>query len=184
MKIGIDFDNTLVNYTSVFYRAALEKGLITVECGQTKFEVKKSLHNRGMFDEWTMLQGYVYGKCMHMATLFDGVIEFLKGLESSDIPFSIISHKTRIPFIGPAYDLHKVASEWIKSSEIGSYFKLGENLFFEETIDAKLNKISTENMTHFIDDLEEIIYHSEMPKTVETFLFKDNWREIQSQLLL
>ena len=62
MILGVDFDNTLVCYDSLFYRVALEKEAIPSKCAPTKRAVRDHLRENGLEDLWTELQGYVYGK--------------------------------------------------------------------------------------------------------------------------
>ena len=39
--LGIDFDNTIVKYDNLFYRVALEKGLIDTSIGRSKKEIRR-----------------------------------------------------------------------------------------------------------------------------------------------
>ena len=61
MHIGIDFDNTIVGYDSLFHRAALERGLIPPDLPATKSRVRDHLRRAGREDAWIELQGCVYG---------------------------------------------------------------------------------------------------------------------------
>ena len=63
MRIGVDFDNTIANYDGVFHKAALERGLIPASLGSGKTDVRDYLNGSGRKDEFTELQGYVYGYC-------------------------------------------------------------------------------------------------------------------------
>ena len=76
MRIGIDFDNTIICYDTVFYTIALEKGLITKDISQNKDSVRDHLRASGKEDIWTELQGLVYGARIHEALPFPGVINF------------------------------------------------------------------------------------------------------------
>ncbi len=77
MRIGIDFDNTIVCYDGVFLRAAREFGLSTADLGASKNAVRDHLNNSGRADEFTRLQGYVYGSRMDLASCYPGVRRFL-----------------------------------------------------------------------------------------------------------
>src|SRR6266404_4116929 len=61
MRIGIDFDNTIACYDGVFHAAALERGLIPADIGRDKNSVRDHLNGAGRNDDFTELQGYVYG---------------------------------------------------------------------------------------------------------------------------
>ena len=60
------------------------------------------------------MQGEVYGLKILEAEPAEGMMEALKGLSSSGIEMVIVSHKTRTPYKGPAYDMHKAALEWLE----------------------------------------------------------------------
>ena len=81
MKIGIDFDNTLVCFDELFYRAAMEKKLIPAFLPTSKEQVRDYLRKQKKEDLWTELQGYVYGVLIKDAPAFEGVDEFMKVLE-------------------------------------------------------------------------------------------------------
>ncbi|MBI2360879.1 MAG: hypothetical protein HYV04_18575 [Deltaproteobacteria bacterium] len=76
MRIGIDFDNTIVCYDQMFHRIALERGLIPASLPATKGHVRDMLRRMGREEEWTEMQGQVYGKRLHEAEPFPGVLEF------------------------------------------------------------------------------------------------------------
>ena len=61
MIIGIDFDNTIIKYDNLFYEIALEKKLIPKTLQKNKEEVKNFFINNNIENQWTMLQGEVYG---------------------------------------------------------------------------------------------------------------------------
>ena len=67
MRIGIDFDNTIACYDGVFHAAALERGLIPAQLGRDKNSVRDYLNGAGRADDFTELQGYVYGARMDLA---------------------------------------------------------------------------------------------------------------------
>jgi FMN phosphatase YigB (HAD superfamily) len=61
MRLGFDFDNTLISYDQLFHRVALDKSLILAEILKQKNAVRDSMRERGIEEEWTRLQGEVYG---------------------------------------------------------------------------------------------------------------------------
>jgi len=173
MIIGIDFDNTIVCYDGVFHRAALEAGLIDSSIGMAKNDVRDSLRKRNMFDEWTALQGEVYGRRMDQARAFPGVRETLEELHQSGIHFLIISHKTQFAKKGPKYDLHEAAMNWL---EAHGFFgdKTGLNkdgVFFRPTRHEKIEQIKRCECTHFIDDLPEVFLEPAFPEDITKILF-------------
>ena len=168
MKIGIDLDNTLINYEGVFYKAALEKCLIDPTTPKDKTSVKEAICTK---DERlsTELQGYVYGSRLELALLYTGVLETLSYLAENGSEFIIISHKTRFPFLGPKYDLHKSAEEWIAKNLKLTFPHI--KYIFCETIDEKVATINQQNCDFFIDDLPKVLNYQGFPANTERILF-------------
>src|ERR1043165_1799053 len=81
LVLGIDFDNTLVSYDGVFHQVARDQGLITPEIGHGKDDVRKYLRSVEREDDWTALQGEVYGARMDLASLYDGAIDAIGKLK-------------------------------------------------------------------------------------------------------
>lgn len=172
MHIGIDFDNTIVSYDSLFHKVALEGDLIPADLAPSKLKVRDHLREVGNEDVWTEMQGYVYGARMGEAAPFPGVLEFLKWTRTQGIRVSIISHKTRHPFIGPSYDLHAAAGQWIRDKLVDGGDALQQNdVFFETTKEEKLRRIARAGCGYFVDDLPEILLAENFPQATAGILF-------------
>ncbi|MEC9258154.1 MAG: hypothetical protein VX541_06645 [Candidatus Poribacteria bacterium] len=170
--IGIDFDNTIVCYDGVFYETAVERKMIGCDSQcRSKEQVRDYLRGIGKEDQWTLLQGYVYGTCMSRANPFPGVIDFFKLCREKQILTAVVSHKTLFPLNGPKYDLHYVARKWLGDHQID---QVVTQIHFEPTIKDKLHRISQIGCTHFIDDLPEFLAEADFPKGVERFHFDPN----------
>ena len=76
----------------------------------------------------------------------------------------MISHRTRTPYRGEKYDLHRAAREWLERWKIPK-----KNAFFEETKEKKVARILQQQCTHFIDDLPEFL--KEIPDKLVRILF-------------
>jgi hypothetical protein len=173
MRIGVDFDNTIVCYDGIFHRAALDEGLIPQSLLQTKGAVRDHLRAVGREDAWTELQGHVYGARMDEAEPFPGALEFFQHMMKRGHTLFIISHKTRTPYLGPKYDLHQTARSWLEGRGIfGPRIGLPrEHVFFDLTKEDKLQRIAATACTHFIDDLPEFLAEPGFPRKVEQVLF-------------
>lgn len=174
MRIGVDFDNTVVCYDTLFYRAAVERGLVPPDVSPGKQQVRDSLRRCGKEDAWTELQGLVYGSWIEQAPPFAGVIEFFQECRKRRIDVAIISHKTRQPVRGPAFDLHEAARNWLRQHglvDAPDAALVANRVFFEETKQAKLERIARMGCTHFIDDLPEFLAEPGFPPSVERILF-------------
>ena len=100
MLLGVDFDNTIVCYDQAFHAAAVRKGLVPPETPVVKNAVRDYLRQCNREDDWTELQGFVYGAGMEAAQPFPGALEFFARCRERQVPACIISHKTRQPFLG------------------------------------------------------------------------------------
>jgi hypothetical protein len=196
MRIGIDFDNTIVCYDQVFHAVALEAGAIPTTLPVNKLAVRDHLRREGREDDWTEMQGVVYTTRILQADPFPGVIDFLRWAKVAGIEVAIISQKTVYPFRGDRNNLHDAARGWIASKlqEDRGPFVPADQVFFEPTKQAKLARIAGLNCTHFIDDLPEILFDPAFPTGATPILFDptgsletarplnrmESWRQILS----
>lgn len=173
MRIGLDFDNTIVSYDRVFHLVAEERGLIPEGLPVTKLTVRDHLRAAAQEDIWTEMQGYVYGARMADAAPYPGALVTLRLLRDAGHELIIVSHKTRTPYRGPAYDLHKAAVDWIKTilrDEAGALIDPG-NLYFLEKKEEKIASIGELSCDVFVDDLPEILLAEEFPPRTLRVLF-------------
>src|SRR6185312_5186284 len=118
MRIGIDFDNTIACYEGVFHAAALERGLIPKDLARDKNSVRDHLNGNGRKDDFTELQGYVYGTRMDLVSPFPGFAEFICIAQAAGHKLFIVSHKTRHPMLGPKHDMHAAARAFLSDRGI------------------------------------------------------------------
>ncbi len=173
--IGVDFDNTVVNYDKVLYKTAVEWGLISSEIIRNKKNVRnyvRQLPNGEI--KWRELQAFVYGKGMVVATLFEGVMDFFHACKNAGISFYVVSHKTKYStLVKNGVNLREMALTWM---ERNSFFDKDvglskDRVFFESTQEEKINRVKQLGCTHFIDDLEEVFLHELFPNYIENILF-------------
>lgn len=172
MRIGLDFDNTLISYDALFYRIAQERDLVPVDLPQQKKAVRDHLRSQGQEDIWTEMQGEVYGVRITEAEPFPEVFAALKALGQADVPLRIVSHKTKTPYRGPAYDLHQAARNWLTQQGFFDPAGLGwatEQVFFEVTKEEKCQRIVDLGCSHYVDDLPEIL--EMLPDSIQKILF-------------
>ena len=178
MRIGVDFDNTLVCYDGVFHRAALERGLVPQDLPVGKNDVRDFLNGSGRGAEFTELQGYVYGARMDLAALYPGVVDFLAAARAAGHALFIVSHKTRRPLRGEPYDLHASARGFLEAQGVvgGSGGLAPDSVFFEETKEQKVARIAALDLDLFIDDLPEILAMPDFPARTARILFDPEGR--------
>lgn len=172
--LGIDFDNTVVSYDGIFHKIALERGLIPENLAPLKESVRDHLRQSGQEEAWTEMQGFVYGPGLEQAKPFPGALETLRTLKKRGAPLRLISHKTRHPYRGPAYNLHDAAHKWLSDNgfvDAANGVLRPPEVRFLPTREEKLSCIETTGCTHYIDDLPEILLHPKFPKNVQGILF-------------
>lgn len=184
MRIGLDFDNTIVNYDSLFHKVVLEQSLIPADLPRTKLAVRDYLRSQGKEEVWIEMQGYVYGARMSEAEAYPGVFDFFRWGRAHSIAVFIVSHKTRHPFSGPSYDLHEAARKWVgehlhneSESLIGP-----EAVYFELTKDEKLARIAELGCSLYLDDLPEILLAPSFPVGTEPLLFDPDGHHLDTEL--
>jgi FMN phosphatase YigB (HAD superfamily) len=172
MRLGLDFDNTLVSYDRLFLQVAVEKSLVPARTPARKNAVRDHLRAAGREEDWTRLQGEVYGSRILEAEPFDGMLAALKWLAGRKVTMCIVSHKTRTPYLGEACDLHAAALGWLDSQGFHDLDGLAwprNQVYFELSREAKIERILSQGCTHFVDDLPEVL--ELLPDSVEKIFF-------------
>jgi hypothetical protein len=199
LRIGIDFDNTIISYDDVFRTAAKAKGLIAADFTGSKQAVRDAI--RLLPDgelAWQRLQGQVYGKGITGAKVIAGVAAFLCRAKAEGCAVVVVSHKTEYGHFDPdRVNLRSAALEWMTGQGLfdGDHGIARENIYFESTRTEKLDRIGTLSLSHFIDDLEEVLTDPSFPPDVARILFAEDppaapgpyvwcptWRDIERQV--
>ena len=176
MHIGIDFDNTLIDYSRVFEFCAKQFTSAPKHVAEDKNALKTYLLSRKHGNTiWTQLQCRVYGQGIENAKFSRGVLQFLLVCKRKKIPVTIISHKSKTCAEGKHHDIRTPACLFLKRHQF--YDKTGvskDNVFFEETRHEKLLRIKREKCTHFIDDLIDVFQAPTFPNNVTKILYGTN----------
>jgi hypothetical protein len=176
MRIGIDFDNTLVTYDEVFASAAASFADIAPGTGRQKREIRDYLRTLPEGElTWQRLQGFVYGKGIAGAEMFSGADQFLRRCRAAGADVVIVSHKTEYGHHDPEWvNLRDAARGWMTAKgffAVDGYGIPEGNLFFEATRAGKLQRIAQLDCDCFIDDLEEVLDDPDFPRGVRRILF-------------
>lgn len=176
MRIGIDFDNTLIGYDHVFAAAAVEAGLLPPGFAGTKQQVRDTLRREPDGETaWMRLQGQVYGRLLPRARLIDGVADFLRRCRTRGVPVAVVSHKTEYGHFDEArVNLRDAARRWMAGHgffDPDGFGLSGADVFFEPTRAAKIARIAALRCSHFIDDLEEVLGDPAFPADTARYLF-------------
>lgn len=178
MRIGLDFDNTIIRYDAVFMAAAKRHGLLPADFHGTKQQVRDAI--RLLPDgeiAWQKLQGHVYGAGIDGAELFPGLPQFLQNARSAGETVLIVSHKTEFGHHDPTQiNLRAAALRWMTAQgffDLGRFGISRENVYFESTRDEKLRRIAAVACDIFIDDLEEVLDDPGFPPGTDRILFSN-----------
>jgi hypothetical protein len=171
MLIGLDFDNTIVNYSDAIARLAKERLQLPEELSVNKVSVRNFLISQGREGEWTKFQGELYGPGMRFADPYPGAFETMGALNDCGHRLVIVSHRTKFPYAGYPHDLHASAKSWV-SKRITSQGLMDEHsVYFLETRVDKIATISSLNCDVFLDDLPEVLNDSDFPGNTLGILF-------------
>jgi hypothetical protein len=173
LALGLDLDNTVVIYDRLFHRCAVEHYSMPrdVPVGKTAI--------RGWFwsqpdgnTPWTELQGIVYGTRIGEADIAPGLEELLLECARRGVRVGIVSHKTEFPALGPRVNLRDAARGFLEAR--GFFTRLGldpGSVFFESTLQAKVERVRDEGYSAFVDDLPDIFRHASFPTGVTRILY-------------
>lgn len=178
MRIGIDFDNTLVDYDRVFAAAAARRGLVSSGFSGSKRELRDTVRRLPDGDcAWQSLQAEAYGTGIAEAVPFVGVETFLHECRVREIEVFVVSHKTRFASDEAAgVNLRAAAIGWMARHRFFADDGFGipvERVYFESQRAAKLERIRALGCAHFIDDLEEVFAEPGFPDEVNPILFAE-----------
>lgn len=160
VKLGLDFDNTLIHYDPLFHALAVERELISPDTEADKIVIRNLLRAKGQDENFTLLQAEVYGSQIREAKACPGMTNALSLIQNMGIELVIVSHKTATPYKGPPYDLHGAAIDWLEQQGFFLHDGLGwdkKQVFFEPTKEMKVQRIQSLGCTHYVDDLPEIL---------------------------
>jgi hypothetical protein len=158
----------------VFHAAALEKRLIPADLGRDKNSVRDHLNGSGRKDDFTELQGYVYGARMELVSPYPGFADFVRAALKAGHTLSIVSHKTKHPILGPKHDMHAAARGFLEARGLMGTSE-GQinpaNVFFELTKEDKVARAASLGCEVFVDDLPEILAMAGFPDGMRRVLF-------------
>jgi len=170
-RIGIDLDNTIVDYRDVLRAEFALLGIAMAE-GDAR-SLRHVLRERAGGEAlWTSLQARIYGPLMERAEPFAGARRFLERARSAGIEVAIVSHKTELAAVGSeGPNLREAAREWLIRTEIVPELIPPEAVFFEDTRSEKAQRIARLRPDAFLDDLIEVFRDPRFPAGVERWLF-------------
>ena len=167
IKMGLDFDNTIVCYDASIALLAKELLDLPPELPRTKLGIRDYLRAEGREPEWTAFQGELYGPGMRHAQPFEGAIETMHQLVANGHQLVIVSHRSQRPYAGYPHDLHASAREWVavhlQKFGLFEVTAKGAPVYFLETLDEKIAMIAQLGCEAFLDDLPEVLNAESFP---------------------
>ncbi len=169
--IGIDLDNTIVQYDNLIYQLALAKNFISHNTIVSKNVVRDTIRciPDGEY-KWQALQAQIYGPLMTFATPMKGITKFLRQCVTSKIKVYIISHKTQYASSDKQVDLRMAAINWLIQYHIIDNAETPithSDVYFENSQTEKIERISSVGCTHYVDDLYDVLNHKAFPSIVD-----------------
>ena len=112
MKVGFDFDNTIVAFDKLFHKVGVEKDLIPKALPESKIAIRDYLRDQGKEEMWTEMQGFVYGKRILEADPYPQVLDFMKLLKDNSI--NIDEYKRDLDSLDIMQDIFKIRQTYQK----------------------------------------------------------------------
>ena len=185
MLIGLDFDNTIVCYDQAIAILADKLFDLPPNISRTKLGLRDYLRSENREPEWTAFQGELYGPGMKYAEAFQGAKSIMKQLKSLGHRIVIISHRSRYPYAGTQYDLHKSARAWLDKNLLHEKNPplASEDINFFETREEKIASINNSNCKMFLDDLPEVLEDENFPKSTHRILFSPDENKVSTNYI-
>jgi len=175
MKIGIDLDNTIINYEEVFPLFARSLGFLDLQYSTSKVSIRKQLLEQEDGElRWRRLQGQVYGAGVQSARLYPGIYRFLWRCRARGIEVHVLSHKTRFGHgDSERIPLRREAIRFLQENKLFSKApdSLIAKVYFFDSQNDKVNAIKEARFSWFIDDLSQILTDSRIPSCTKPILF-------------
>lgn len=170
MKLGIDIDNTILDYSFSFVKHANIIFETSMPEGSTKLQVQNHVVINKGEPSWTQLQGVVYSQTPLEATVSEGFKEFLGFARSESANVMFVSHKTKFPIDGPKVNLREPVLDLLRKEGLLNAALQGEDVIFCDSTEEKLEVIAIRDFDFFIDDLASVI--SKLPNNLQGLHYK------------
>ena len=171
-RIGLDLDNTVIDYAPAYRSVAREMGLPPelVDRESIRESLRKSEEDD---EEWQRFQAHLYTDGLAYAKPAPGLLEFLRLCDSIGVNVVIISHKTETtPERFGSRDLRVPAAEWLDTQGIVPKYIQPDDVFFCADRAEKVRAIVAARCDVFVDDLIEVLEDADMPIGITRFHYQ------------
>lgn len=167
MRIGFDLDNTLICYDQLFAFSAHKLSYLTNPPAQ-KQALKSALMEKWGPQEgesaWQDIQAHSYGPWLEHAELFPNVLACLEHLANQGHQLFIVSHKSSHSHFRPAIGFWEPARQFLNTHHVCKWVP-DSQLFFEQTRQSKIQRITDLKLDLFVDDLADVLKDPFFPRT-------------------
>ncbi len=171
-RIGLDLDNTVIDYTPAYRVIAARIGL------PREFVDRESIRpllRRSEVDdmEWQRFQALLYTDGLAFAQPAAGLSDFLNLCATLNVRVFIVSHKTATtPVQFGARDLRGPAQAWLMNQGIVPGHVIKDDIYFCSTRVEKIQTIASLGCEAFVDDLIEVLEHPDLPIDIRRFHYQ------------
>ena len=178
MILGIDLDNTIINYEDSFLSVGKLLGMIPTAYSGSKPQIKEYLIKQHNGQKVGNTPGCCLWKAYPTAKLMDGFASFLNILQAScDVELYIVSHKTKFAHHDEEKtNLRAAALSFLQQNNVVSSKQLNlDKVIFKPTLNEKVTAIRELGCNCFVDDLPKVLNHPNFPNTCKKFVLAPKW---------
>lgn len=170
-KIGLDLDNTIIDYGPAIPILARSLGLR--DHLRDRESIRTALKTTTGDREWREFQSVLYTRGLDYAVPAVGLARFLDLCRERSVELTIVSHKTALtPSEFGGRSLRSPAIAWLQREGITPEYVAVDAVFYCSTRDEKLRRIVELGLDVFVDDLPEVLNDLQMPPSVRCFLYQ------------
>ena len=176
-SIGLDLDNTLIDYAPAFPHIA---ALLGISGPATRERLRVTL--RGQDDEaWQEFQALLYTEGLEHALPAQDSVAFLQAAFDAQVEVSIVSHKTvATPARFGGRRLREPALAWLQRHGIVADLVIEERVRFCATRDEKVDVIRSAGFDWFVDDLLEVLDHPRFPLATRGWWYRPRPQDLDA----
>lgn len=178
LHIGIDLDNTIVDYDGVFFRVAVEQGWVDSAVPKNHNDLRQHLLAEDGHDErWQWLQSQVYGPRIGESVPYEGMLAALLAWHEYGHRLTVVSHKSSHSNWNPGIELQQAAMGWLKRHGLINTppaTSIISAVYFEPDQVQKVARIAELACDVFIDDKLAVLSSETFPVNTIPGFFDPN----------
>ena len=155
-RIGLDLDNTIIDYAPAFPVVAEWLGLGPDL--RDRASVRRALRISESDDlQWQQFQAVLYTRGLKHAAIAPGLVRFLQACGDRAVDVVVVSHKTELtPAQFGGENLRESAANWLRDHDLVPTLVAADDIHFCSTRAAKVRAIDKLNLDVFVDDRNDV----------------------------